>query len=658
MLNPSLDLSLNREELARQFMTLSKSLGFSKRAVRTAFGKAWEVQQALFREMRSIGRSILEDLEKDPSRTAVVLFGRPYNAYAPEANKGIPHKFASRGITVIPVDFLNVDSFRSKDHMYWAMGQLNLKGAELIKQHPQLFGTYITNFSCGPDSFIVGYFRDILASKPSLTLELDNHTADAGLETRIEAFLDIVVRYRKLAERKKTSVGETPSYRPATSRLQDTQFIITTSDGEDISLFDPRVRLVFASMSQYSARALAGAYGSQGIRTLALPAAGEEELKLGRGNTMCKECLPLQLTLGSLLKYCRDERPDDEITVFFMPTADGPCRFGQYKDFVGDFIRKRKLPNITTFSMTSTDGYGGLGTKFTLLSWKAVVIADIFEDIYHTMLVTAVDRSAAIKELHEIWDEILIAIKRGDDSYWSTLESASNRLQQIPGKVPPEQVPQVLVVGEIYVRKEGISRRWLPEYLAKQGLVAKVAPVHEWVYYIDWLVKHRLVHKDITRKELLKHEIRHQVMVRTERKIKRIMDRSGWYHMQMIDVEHILEKARNFISPNLRGEAVLTVGGPLAEVGTDYCGAIAIGPFGCMPNRLSESILNLSMDRNHIRSIRQDPLTQYVTDRIDNLPFLAIESDGSPFPQVIEARLENFVVQANRTHEVMQEAKL
>ena len=37
---------------------------------------------------------------------------------------------------------------------------------------PQLFGTYITNFSCGPDSFIIGYFRDIMGRKPSLTLEL------------------------------------------------------------------------------------------------------------------------------------------------------------------------------------------------------------------------------------------------------------------------------------------------------------------------------------------------------------------------------------------------------------------------------------------------------------------------------------------------------
>ena len=40
-------------------------------------------------------------------------------------------------------------------------------------------------------------------AKPSLTLELDSHTADAGLETRIEAFLDIVQHYRELESKKR-----------------------------------------------------------------------------------------------------------------------------------------------------------------------------------------------------------------------------------------------------------------------------------------------------------------------------------------------------------------------------------------------------------------------------------------------------------------------
>ena len=43
-----------------------------------------------------------------------------------------------------------------------------------------------------------------------------------------------------------------------------------------------------------------------------------------------------------------------------------------------------------------------------------------------------------------------------------------------------------------------------------------------------------------------------------------------------------------------------------------------------------------------------------LTGRIDTLPFLAIESDGSRFPQIITARLEAFLLQAARLHELQK----
>ena len=55
---------------------------------------------------------------------------------------------------------------------------------------PRLYAVYITNFGCGPDSFISHFFRDLSKGKPYLQLEIDEHSADAGAITRCEAFLD------------------------------------------------------------------------------------------------------------------------------------------------------------------------------------------------------------------------------------------------------------------------------------------------------------------------------------------------------------------------------------------------------------------------------------------------------------------------------------
>jgi phytoene dehydrogenase-like protein/predicted nucleotide-binding protein (sugar kinase/HSP70/actin superfamily) len=50
----------------------------------------------------------------------------------------------------------------------------------------------LTSFNCGCDSIVMEYHRDILKEKgiPYMTLVLDEHTAQAGLETRLEAFVD------------------------------------------------------------------------------------------------------------------------------------------------------------------------------------------------------------------------------------------------------------------------------------------------------------------------------------------------------------------------------------------------------------------------------------------------------------------------------------
>ena len=653
LLSPLIDLADDVNAQKKSFQAMAASMGISKRKAEQAFNLARQVQDQMQKKMIELGEKAIQEIEQDPTRMGVVLFGRPYNAFVPEANKGIPHKFASRGITIIPVDFLDLKRYPVRDHMYWSMGQINLKGAVAVKEHPQLFGTYITNFSCGPDSFVVGYFRDIMGTKPSLTLELDNHTADAGLETRIEAFLDIVARYRKLKSRQITAQKTTSDYRPAVFRLEDSQYLITTSSGDVVSFLDPRVRIIFASMGPFLSQAMAATYKSMGIQSLALPVMDEEHLKIGRGNTTCKECLPLQLTTGSFLKYLQEERPENEVTVFFYPTADGPCRFGQYRDFMRDLIKKQQIEDVAFFSMSSDDGYGDLGNKITLLNWNAIVIADIFEDIYNSMLVIADNTEEAHTKLWDIWDGVIKGLEEGKESFHSALKRAVEILKQIPQTLPLKNAPQVLVVGEIYVRKEGISRRWLPERLAPSGIISHVAPVHEWVYYVDWLLDHDLLPAPTTMKQRLNTKIKNGFMLRAEKTIKKIMEESGWYLPRFIDIDHVISVAEHFISPKLTGEAILTVGGPMAEVGEEFCGAIAIGPFGCMPNRLGESILNLNMDRDHVLPHRKNGKIDQVTQEIQNLPFLAIESDGNPFPQVIEARLETFIIQALRLHTVM-----
>jgi hypothetical protein len=147
-------------------------------------------------------------------------------------------------------------------------------------------------------------------------------------------------------------------------------------------------------------------------------------------------------------------------------------------------------------------------------------------------------------------------------------------------------------------------------------------------------------------------KIRSIIQRHDEKRIKSILSRSCLVHAEVLDVANIIENASPYISPALPGEAILTIGGSLNEVVTHSCGVIAIGPFGCMPNRISEAILGEIMTAN--RKLATDPTNRKLREflaNVDDLPFLAIESDGSPFPQLISAKLETFLLRAGRFHQ-------
>ncbi len=654
LLTPLIDLTQGIADAREPLIASALQMGIKRKAAEAAFENALQKQIDCMAEMQAIGQMAMAELEADPQKFAVVIFSRPYNGYADEAHMGIPHKFASRGILVMPLDFLDFAKERSKRHMYWGMGKLMMKAGRLVKRHPQLFGTYITNFSCGPDSFVVGYFREIMGRKPSLTLELDSHTADAGLETRVEAFLDIVQAYRQLLSQKKI-IQPHKTFQPAKIANQNGAVNVLTSSGDALAMRDPRVTLLLPSMGRLSSEAFAAVFKGAGFNAKAHRPSDEAVLKLGRANTSCKECLPLILTTGTLLNYVNNGKRDDEVVVYFFATGSGPCRFGQYSVFMEDLIKRLEIPDVALFTLSSEDGYVGMDKDFETRAWWAVVVADVMEDIRSMILVNAVEQQKALKIFEDEWQAILAALQKGGFSILEAqLGRTARHLRPIPMKQSPETVPAITLSGEIFVRRDALSRQYITERLAEKGFATTCSPVAEWVLYCNYMVDQGLSPDSMTMLEKLKFKIRNKFQARYERRIKSALSASGLVHAEPVDIEAFVNNASAYISKNLPGEAVLTVGGSLAEIVSYSCGVIAIGPFGCMPNRLSEAILNETMTREV--KLATEPANQelkaVLTD-IEELPFLAIESDGSPFPQLIDAKLETFCLRAERLHKRM-----
>ena len=190
------------------------------------------------------------------------------------------------------------------------------------------------------------------------------------------------------------------------------------------------------------------AFRGFGIRSEVVPLPDSKVLGKGRANTSCKECLPLILTTGSMVDYAEGKREDDELTLYFMPTGTGGCRLPQYCVHLGNVIEKRKIKNLATFTLTSANSYGGLGTSKAITMLKGVIIGDIMDDIKNSLCVLAVDPRQAARVFDQQWQTILECFATGCKGMYRVLRRVADRLSAIQLKHPITKAKKVLMAGE------------------------------------------------------------------------------------------------------------------------------------------------------------------------------------------------------------------
>jgi len=246
---------------------------------------------------------------------------------------------------------------------------------------------------------------------------------------------------------------------------------------------------------------------------------------------------------------------------------------------------------------------------------------------------------------------ILDVIHRSWPTVARQLARTAQQLAQIPLKRAYAEIPKVSLTGEIYVRRDPISLQNLVERLAEHGFIVRTSQTGEWIKYLDWLAK-----EDIEGGKSFSFWVRYWVKRYFDRAIRRKLAPSGLFFLEEAAVEPVAEAGARFMSPRLTGEAILTVGSAFHEILQPSCGIISIGPFGCMPSRLAESILSEKLTVQEKRALaghNGHAWRDTVVRDNQKLPFLAIETDGNAFPQIIEARLEAFMLQAQRVHDAL-----
>ena len=189
---PTLHFHLGPSQVKKGLAETMRRIGVTRRASDRAVDAAYAVQREFQNKLLEAGRRALAVLDQT-GEPGLVLAGRGYNIYDRGVNCDIPRKLRHRyGANVIPLDFLVTGREPARDlhaNMFWISGRKILEAARVAASRPNLHLVYITNFKCGPDSYIKHFAREA-AGAPLLILQFDGHGNDAGYMTRCEAYLD------------------------------------------------------------------------------------------------------------------------------------------------------------------------------------------------------------------------------------------------------------------------------------------------------------------------------------------------------------------------------------------------------------------------------------------------------------------------------------
>jgi hypothetical protein len=137
-------------------------------------------------------------------------------------------------------------------------------------------------------------------------------------------------------------------------------------------------------MAYGSARAFASAFRAIGLEAEPTPPSDHRTRELGARHTSGDECYPAKVTVGDFMKVL--ERPDADRSriALFMPTAEGPCRFGQYAPYLRQILNANGYEDVEILSPTSENSYeglGGLAGTFVRTGWRALLCADLLHKL-------------------------------------------------------------------------------------------------------------------------------------------------------------------------------------------------------------------------------------------------------------------------------------
>ncbi|KRQ87391.1 hypothetical protein ABG79_00729 [Caloramator mitchellensis] len=144
-----------------------------------------------------------EGIDDNDFELKVALVGHQYNIYDDFINMNLIKKLHGFGVGVITQEKID-DEVKNNEvkklfkRPFWTFAREHYGFVSCAIDNNLIDGIiYLSSFACGLDSVIIELIKNKIDEFPFLLLKIDEHTGEAGFDTRIEAFVDMLQRKKR-----------------------------------------------------------------------------------------------------------------------------------------------------------------------------------------------------------------------------------------------------------------------------------------------------------------------------------------------------------------------------------------------------------------------------------------------------------------------------
>lgn len=359
--------------------------------------------------------------------------------------------------------------------------------------------------------------------------------------------------------------------------------------------------LYIPQMCSGSAVLFAAAFRALGINARPCPDSDARTRELAARHCTGDECYPQIVTMGDFLKVTEQEGFRAETAAFFMPTAGGPCRFGQYNHLMRRMLGKLGFDEVLIVTPSFEGSYrelGDNGSEIMRYVWWALVAGDLLRKMLHRTRPYEQHAGTADRtylEALRLVEATLARPERRNRQKFEDLEATLTSCRQMFADVEADYRKDRLligVVGEIFCRLNTFSNDDLVRSIEAAGGEVWLADICEWIYYGNyWGQEEIRSFGNRWSGAYLKGWLSDLVQHREEHRLQRIFAEAlaGWEEPS--SVREVIELGEPYIEPHAAlGEMILNLGKSvwLQRKGAD--GILDISPFSCMNGVVCEAI--------------------------------------------------------------------